>query len=196
MMNFLGHLYFSNNDKDLMIANLFGDFVKGRNYSHFSTKVQQGIELHRKIDTYFDQHHAVMNLKLMLYKDLPKVAGVAVDLFFDHLLAKYWEDHHIIDYYEYLNDFYAYRSELEIELSTDFINFISIFRERKWLDHYPTSFGLEKSCQGVSSRISFPNQLSQAPEIFYQNEEVIKKVFDQYMLEAVNFFSFKNEFNY
>ena len=39
-MNFLGHLYFSHDDLALMQANLFGDFVKGKDLSRYSLKIQ------------------------------------------------------------------------------------------------------------------------------------------------------------
>lgn len=191
-MNFLGHLYFSNDDKDLMLANLFGDFVKGSNFHHFPSKIREGIVLHRAIDTYIDSHKEVLDLKLMLYQDLPKVAGIAVDLFFDHLLAKTWEKHHVQEFESFLNDFYLHNSEIENDLTSDFKQFITIFRERKWLNYYPTAFGLAKSCEGVSKRISFTNKLAEAPEIFYKRENVIEAVFQQYMVDAKNYFSDKN----
>lgn len=175
-----------------MLANLFGDFVRGRNFNHYPSIIQNGIILHRKIDSFMDQHQSVMELKLKLYAELPKVAGVAVDLFFDHLLARNWIDHHSINYEDFLNDFYAHRSDFEIDLSDEFINFITIFRERKWLNHYPTSFGLEKSCQGVSSRISFPNKLKDAPSVFYKYEADIARVYKIYMNDANDYFSIKN----
>jgi len=191
-MNFLGHLYFSNDDKDLMLANLFGDFVKGSNFHYFSSKIREGIVLHRAIDTFIDQHKDVLDLKLMLYQDLPKVAGVAVDLFFDHLLAKTWQMHHVQEYQTFLNDFYHHNSEIENDLTSDFKQFITIFRERKWLDHYPTVFGLAKSCEGVSKRISFENKLAEAPDTFYKREKEIEAVFQQYMEDAKNHFSVIN----
>jgi acyl carrier protein phosphodiesterase len=191
-MNFLGHLYFSNDDKDLMLANLFGDFVKGSKFNHFSAKIQEGIILHRKIDSFIDQHNDVFELKLLLYQDLPKVAGVAVDLFFDHLLAKTWKMHHIKEYETFLNDFYIHDSAIENDLPQDFKQFITLFRERKWLNHYPTSFGLEKSCEGVSRRISFTNKLAEAPEIFYKRENEIEAVFQKYMLDAKTHFAKSN----
>jgi acyl carrier protein phosphodiesterase len=194
-MNFLGHLYFSNNDKDLMLANLFGDFVKGRNFNHFSSKIREGIILHRKIDTYIDQHKDVLELKLILYQDLPKVAGIAVDLFFDHLLARNWEKHHTEQYELFLNDFYQHNSDFETDLSTEFRHFIALFRDMKWLNHYPTSFGLEKSCEGVSKRISFPNKLAESPEVFYKQEKVIEEVFQNYMEDAKVHFSILNTTN-
>jgi acyl carrier protein phosphodiesterase len=97
-MNFLGHLYFSNNDFELMQANLFGDFVKGKDYTHLPLKLQEGVTLHRKIDHYIDHHPAVLDLVHLLHDDLPKVAAIAVDIYFDHLLAKNWSKFHSIDY--------------------------------------------------------------------------------------------------
>lgn len=175
-----------------MLANLFGDFVKGSNFQHFPSKIKEGIVLHRAIDTFIDQHTDVLDLKLMLYQDLPKVAGVAVDLFFDHLLARSWDFHHVQDYESFLNDFYHHNSEIENYLTPDFKQFITIFRERKWLDHYPTVFGLAKSCEGVSKRISFENKLAEAPETFYKRENVIEAVFQKYMLDAKTHFAISN----
>ena len=110
-MNLLGHLYFSDNKQELMYANLFGDFVKGKNLSAFSTVVQSGIVLHRSIDSYIDQHTEVRKLMHILYPILPKVTGIAIDLYFDHCLAKNWKTYHNIPYEEFLEEFYAYQPE-------------------------------------------------------------------------------------
>ena len=93
-MNFLGHIYFSNNDPELMYANLFGDHVKGADLSNYPDFVRKGIMLHRSIDHYIDHHPAVVNLLHELYQDLPKVAGIAVDIYFDPLLASQWNSFH------------------------------------------------------------------------------------------------------
>ena len=66
-MNYLGHLYFSDNDHTLMLANLFGDFVKGKDLSAFQPEIQNGITLHRSIDNYIDSHPEVLRLLKILY---------------------------------------------------------------------------------------------------------------------------------
>jgi hypothetical protein len=100
--------------------------------------------------------------------------------------------HHIQEYETFLNDFYIHDSAIENDLTQDFKEFITLFRDRKWLNHYPTSFGLEKSCEGVSRRISFTNKLAEAPEIFYKRENEIEAVFQKYMLDAKIHFSKSN----
>jgi len=184
-LNFLGHLYFSNNDKDLMLSNLYGDFVKGKDYTKYPEIVQKGIHLHRSIDHFIDSHPTVTKLRLSLYASLPKVAGIAIDLYFDHLLARNWEQFHPKNYTDFLNDFYTHESEFEPVLKAEFNQFMGYFRTYKWLNHYPTSSGLQKSCEGVSKRISFQNVLHKAPELFYKKENEIKDCFQIYMQDAI-----------
>jgi len=185
-MNFLGHLYFSNDDLDLMIANLFGDCVKGNKYLNYSSKIQQGVLLHRKIDFYIDNHDLVKELRLELYKELPKVAGIAIDLYFDHLLAIHWNSYHYKPFESFLDEFYMHRSKYEVELNIEFRLFLERLREHKWINHYPSLYGLEQVCLGVSKRISFKNKLPEAPLVFSKHNIKIENVFHQFMNDAKN----------
>ncbi len=187
-MNYLGHLYFSGNDSDLMLANLYGDFVKGKNLDHYHPKIQEGIHLHRKIDSFIDTHPSVTELRLSLYADLPKVAGIAIDLYFDHLLAMKWEEYHAEILEEYLENFYVHQSIWEEELNEHFANFLLHFRSKKWLNHYASDFGLRKLSQGVASKLSFPNQLHTAPELFYKRQKDIENCFELFMSDAISHF--------
>ncbi len=183
-MNFLGHLYFSSNDLELMYANLFGDFVKGKAMFDYPEKIQTGIQLHRSIDTYIDTHQEVRKLLKMLYPDLPKVSSVAVDLFFDHLLAVNWKNYHSTELLDFLEDFYAYQPENWPFYSEKFKSFIAVMRNRKWMNSYQMREGLEKSCSGVGSRISFPNLLHIAPQCFDRFYDEIYGCFENFMGDA------------
>ena len=133
-MNFLGHLYFSKNDYDLMIANLFGDSVKGKKYLQYSKKIQDGVLLHRRIDYYIDNHPSVKALRLNLYQELPKIAGIAIDLYFDHLLAIHWNNYHDKPLELFLDDFYNFRAGFEKELGHDFSIFLNRLRTKQWIN--------------------------------------------------------------
>ena len=50
-MNFLAHLYLSKSDTNIMIGNFIADHIQGNKYENFSKEIQQGIFLHREIDT-------------------------------------------------------------------------------------------------------------------------------------------------
>jgi acyl carrier protein phosphodiesterase len=187
-MNFLGHLYFSNNDFSLMQANLFGDFVKGKDFTRFPLKIQEGISLHRKIDTYIDQHPVVIDLLHQLYEPLPKVAGIAVDLFFDHLLAKYWGEFQVMPLQKFSQQFYD-----SIDISTqyysqDFQFMLRMMQRYDWLNQYQYLVGLEKASIGLCQRISFPNKLHKAVIVFVSLEPLIEQSFFAFMEEARVFF--------
>ena len=183
-MNFLGHLYFSDNDIPLMYANLYGDFVKGSDLSQLSPEIKMGVLLHRKIDHYIDHHEIVLELMNELYPALPKVSGIAIDLFFDHLLAKNWNEFHPKPYKDFLKQFYAFSIDENVNYSHEFRTFCSILKSKNWMMHYDSAYGLRKMCEGVSSRISFPNELHNAPSIFYQFEDKITSTFYTYMNDA------------
>ena len=188
-MNYLGHLYFSNNDLELMYANLFGDFVKGKNYTQYSEKVQFGVHLHRTIDDYIDNHPAVLELLHKLYEPLPKVAGIAIDLMFDHLLAKNWNDYHDVPLEEFLDNFHMYDINLDQYDKPQFSFVVDKMREHKWMYHYKTTFGLTKACEGLSKRISFPNVLHKGAQVFEIHEANIEKTFREFMDDAIPFYA-------
>lgn len=187
-MNFLGHLYFSNNDIELMYANIFGDFVKGSNLSIYSAKVQEGVRLHRAIDSYIDTHPVVKELLHELYPSLPKVAGIAVDLFFDHLLAKHWNRFSDIDLESFLNPFYDFDLDESLYPEELFQFMILRMRKNKWMSHYKRLDGLEKACQGVSNRLSFPNTLFHGKDVFVLYQDLIEKAFFKFMDDAQTHF--------
>lgn len=188
-MNYLGHLYLSNNDKTLMLNNLFGDFVKGRDLSHFPLEIQNGLILHRQIDDFIDHFPLVNKMQHELYEELPKISSIAIDLFFDHLLAKNWKDYHTKEINPFLKEFYD-SINLENEFYTDsFKLMISKMLEMNWISHYSSLDGLNKMCQGVSKRISFDNNLKFGKEVFLKHEKAINQVFRTYMEAAISKFN-------
>lgn len=183
-MNYLGHIYFSNNDPQLAVANLFGDFTKGKKYLEYPEYIQKGVLLHRKIDHFIDHHFEVLQLIHHIRPDLPKVAPIAVDIYFDHLLAKNWEQYHSMPLPAFLSDLYS-----KIDLNTepypvDFKQFISLLIEHNWINKYSSEEGLYRMCQGVSSKLSFENALKQGHEVFYRFENEITSCFHEYMRDA------------
>ena len=184
-MNFLGHLYFSNDDHQLMLANLHGDFVRGKDLSRFPMKMQQGITLHRMIDDYIDHHPVVLELLHQLYEPLPKVAGIAVDLYFDHILAKEWDKFHSTPLDKFIDGFYNAQLENEAYYSPQFKLMMTRMKERNWLYQYQFEYGLMKACKGVSSRISFPNVLDSAHKVLKTYEKEVEKSFFAFMDDAI-----------
>jgi len=91
-MNFLAHLYLSGDDSEIIIGNFIADHVKGNASALFTPGIRRGIQLHRAIDTYTDTHPEVLKQILLLRHPFRKYAGVVLDMYYDHFLAKEWSD--------------------------------------------------------------------------------------------------------
>ena len=191
-MNFLGHLFFSNNDIELMYANMYGDFVKGSHLEKLPEIVQRGSYLHRKIDFYIDNHPKVLELKHLLHEELPKVAGIAIDLYFDHLLAKNWDQFHPMPLREFINSFHSYPYDKTLYPNPNFHFVLKLMKKDDWLYNYQFPSGLEFACKGLSNRISFSNQLWNAPEVFHTYQAEIEEAFAIFMNDAL--LHFESEF--
>lgn len=192
-MNFLGHLYLSNDDLPLMTANLFGDYVKGKNYTHLPMVVQKGVRLHRKIDSFTDQHTSFKKVKQELYPELPKITPVAIDLYLDHLLAKYWSSFHSLPLHEFTERFLTYFFSTQRNQFNEpttfiypaaFIHLITMMKRYNWLNRYAQLEGLDMACTKLSQRIAFPNVLHKGKAVFLNHEKLITDAFWEFMQDA------------
>lgn len=91
-MNYLAHLYLADRDDEYIAGALLGDFVKGRLENlDLPPGVVAGIRLHRAIDAYTDAHPVVLRSRTRL-AERRRVAGIIVDLIYDHFLAVRWQE--------------------------------------------------------------------------------------------------------
>ena len=175
------------------MANLFGDFVKGKNFSHLPEIVQQGVRLHRSIDSYIDHHPAITELRQQLYTPLPKIAGIAIDIYMDHLLARNWRNFHLVPLENYVKDFFqfalnttnqSFSEPIAFTYPPEIIDLLTKIHQGNWIVNYQTHRGLTFACTGLSRRISFPNVLAQAPQVYLIHERQITTVFHEFMRDA------------
>lgn len=94
-MNFLAHLYLSPDSPDGWIGSVLGDFVKGPlEKAGYNQEITRAVRLHRAIDTFTDGHPLVGASKARVSPLRRRYAGILVDLFYDHFLARHWRDYH------------------------------------------------------------------------------------------------------
>lgn len=92
-MNWLAHLRLAPPSPLLRLGNLCGDFVAGVDLSSLHPDLQRGVAMHRAIDRFVDAHPVVGRARQRLGPARRRFAGVLVDVFFDHFLARDWHQH-------------------------------------------------------------------------------------------------------
>lgn len=92
-MNYLAHLHLGGQEPQQLLGSLFGDFVKGPLLGNFPVLTEEAIRLHRRIDAFTDSHPLVKRALGRFPAERRRYAGIALDMFFDHCLARDWDQY-------------------------------------------------------------------------------------------------------
>jgi acyl carrier protein phosphodiesterase len=147
-----------------MIGNFIADHIRGNNYEEYSKEIQQGILLHREIDTFTDAHKVVRKSKRRLHKRYRHYDGVIIDIFFDHFLAKNWADYSAIPLDVYTNAINLFFDDISSELPVKSQQFIKYMIEYNILFNYQFEDGIEKVLNGMNNRTKGRSQMNLAIE--------------------------------
>lgn len=89
-MNILAHLYLADDSSTSAAGQILGDMVKGRLDGRYTATIENGIRLHRAIDSFTDQHKVTAKLRQRFVPPFRRYAGILVDIGFDYCLATQW----------------------------------------------------------------------------------------------------------
>jgi acyl carrier protein phosphodiesterase len=186
-MNFLAHIYLSGDDEELMVGNFIADHVKGKQVLEFSKRIQEGIKLHRAIDTYTDQHEVVHQSKVRLRHQFRKYAPVIADIYYDHFLAVHWPTYHHQTLEEYVARQYHILRKYEEVLPARTLRMLGYMEQENWLLGYRHFEGMQRVLTGMSRRASFESNMEFATEELQNNYIHYEAEFLQFFPELKKF---------
>ncbi len=188
-MNFLAHLYLSGEDKDLMVGNFIADMVKGRQIESFHEGIVKGIFLHRKIDTFTDSHPVVEKSKMRLRNKYRLYSGVVVDMFYDHFLAKNWEQYSNHSLNRFVKDAYNVLLKNYFVLPLRARNLLPFMISSNWLVSYARLESMQKYFEGMARRTPFNSGMENAVGDLEKYYEEFGNEFRIFFPELVEFVS-------
>jgi acyl carrier protein phosphodiesterase len=163
-VNFLTHLFLSSGAPELLVGNLMGDFVKGRLDGRFPPGIEQGVLLHREIDSFAAQNCHFLRSKWRLDQSFGLYRGVLVDLFYDHFLAAHWEDYADVPLSFFISDACRVLCEHK-EFLPDKLQRIMPFMFTDWLPSYSAIGGIAAVLHRISRfRLKRANRLGEGAE--------------------------------
>jgi len=154
-MNFLAHAYLSFNDPDILVGNMIADLVKGKQIAQFSLPVQNGIRIHRQIDSFTDQHPLIHKASEFFRPSAGKYAGAFLDVAYDHFLAL-----DPVNTPEGGWEYFAEQAYRQIEQYADILpsRFCTMFmymRNENWFYNYRYNWMIERSFERLKSRATY-----------------------------------------
>ncbi|MDR3594499.1 ACP phosphodiesterase [Clostridium sp.] len=153
-MNYLAHIYLSYNSEENMLGNFLGDFVNKSLENEFEYSIKQGIFMHKKLDTFTDSHPDFLRSRGRISSINRRLSGVLIDIFYDHFLAKNWDDYSSILLEEYVDNFYNILEKFSYCLPDKLIKRMPFMIEENWLLSYRDISGIERTVERISKRFS------------------------------------------
>jgi acyl carrier protein phosphodiesterase len=163
-MNFLAHLYLSQNNTNLIIGNFIADGIKGKDLQQFSSAIQEGIVLHRAIDTFTDAHPVFRKSKRRLNARYRHYDSVIIDIFYDYFLAKNWHNYSAIPLDIYTQGIYSMLGKNESIFPENSKRFYDYMVEYNILYNYQYLDGIERVLKGMNNRTQGKSQMDLAIE--------------------------------
>ncbi|MGO4822258.1 MULTISPECIES: ACP phosphodiesterase [unclassified Flavobacterium] len=163
-MNFLAHIYLSGDNDLIKIGNFMADGIRGKHFESFPTDIQKGIVLHRAIDTFTDAHPIFRQSTKKLHARYHHYAGVIVDVFYDHYLAKNWSTYSSEDLGEYIERFYQSLHTHTTLLTERTVGLMPYMIKQNWLLSYQRIEGIKQILTQMDSRTKNKSNMRFATE--------------------------------
>jgi acyl carrier protein phosphodiesterase len=158
-LNFLAHALLAGDTPALIVGGVVGDWIKGTLPGALPDDLAQGVALHRAIDQFAESHPAFNRSRARVSPARRRYAGVLVDIFYDHLLARNWDAIHGQPLHEYCESVYVLIRDRMHDLPASAHPALMLMAQENWLASYARIEEIEDVLARMSRRARQPNPL-------------------------------------
>jgi acyl carrier protein phosphodiesterase len=202
VMNYLAHAYLSFGIPTITVGNLISDFVKGKQKLAYPAPIQQGIVLHRAIDTFTDTHAVTRQAKTFFREPYGLYAGPLIDVVYDHFLAndplifaESREGHDPdtadgstgTDLKAFAQKTYAQLEDNQAFFPERFARLFFYMRTQDWLYHYRYKQGILNSFEGLARRAAYMGSAEAAGRLFETHYTQLQACYQEFFPELQEF---------
>ena len=180
-MNHFAHLVLSRPTIESTVGNLLGDFARGVDRERLPAPVRAGLDNHRAVDRFTDNHPMVMQLRRGFSAGRRRFAGIALDIYFDHLLMIHWNRFERRGQDELITEFYDRMAKGRALMpGEDMRHVTQRMIDYDWFRSYRDIDAIAESLDRVAGRIRFQNEFNNAIEDLERNRDAIRDVFFEF----------------
>jgi len=170
-MNFLAHALLAGDTPALIVGGVVGDWIKGTLPGMLPQDLAKGVALHRAIDVFAESNQAFCRSRTRVSPDRRRYAGVLVDVFYDHLLAKNWAEIHYRPLDEYCDAVYRMIRDRLHDLPITSHPGLNLMAQEDWLTSYAQIDEIADILARMSRRARQPNPLANGEHEFLADVE-------------------------
>ena len=146
-----------------------------------------GVQLHRVIDVYTDCQPAFKRCVECLGPEHRRIAGIALDVFFDHALASRWHEFHARPLSDFCDDFYRHCAENQSRLPERAKQLMGRAQAHRLFESYADLKVIEQVLERISRRLSRATSLSQVMPVLIREQSFLLTQFDELMSSLLDF---------
>jgi len=180
-MNFLAHAYLSFGRAEILTGNLISDFVKGKAQYMYPEQIQNGIRLHRAIDTFTDTHDATKEAMHFFKTPYRLYSGPIIDILYDHFLATDTSIFPGDSLLSFSNGVYSMLEENAAHLPPTFARMFIYMKTENWLWNYRTPQGIARSLHGLVRRATYLTESDTAFQLFQKHYAELKMCYARFI---------------
>lgn len=165
-MNFLAHALLAGDTPALIVGGVVGDWIKGPLPGSLPDDLAKGVALHRAIDTFAETNLAFRCSRSRVSANRRRYAGVLVDVFYDHLLARNWATVHYQPLDEYCASVYRLIKDRLNDLPDSAHPALLLMAKEDWLSSYTQIESIADVLARMSRRARQPNPLEGGEQEF------------------------------
>ena len=160
-MNWLAHILLAGPEAGLQLGGVLADMLSMTEAGTMPDGIRRGIALHQSIDAFGDAHPAAAASNRRLTSAgvglRPAAAGIAVDVLYDHLLARDWPRYCPAESLEaFAAGFYRHAADCTAPLPPEVRRGLDLMRQENWLASYRDPAEIRAVLERIRRRLSPP----------------------------------------
>lgn len=175
-MNYLAHSYLAFSEEQI-VGQFLEDVIPNRDRFSFPEGMQQGITLHREVDTFTDAHPEIQAAKKIFSPLVRLYSGAFVDVSMDYFLANSLSEDVLRNHAEKVYEILRIHEEF---LPEKLLRMVNSMEKDNWLYNYKEDFGIKYSMQNVLNKAKYLEKDLAVFTIFLNNKPQLKKHFDSF----------------
>ncbi len=183
-MNYFAHLVLSQTTLESKVVNLLGNFARGIDQSALDPAVLAGLNNHRAVDRFTDSYIRATGIKQCFSPARRRFAGIALDVYFDHLLMNHWHEFDPRNLGEVIADFYARMDRGRgLMPGSEMRRVTARMISDDWFGSYRDINSVAEALDRIAMGIRFPNQFGNIIEDIRRHEDIILELFIDFFPE-------------
>ena len=178
-MNYLAHSFLTFSDGQI-VGQFLEDFIRNKDRYSFPKDIQDGITMHRAVDTFTDSHPAIHEAKKVFSPLVRLYAGAFVDVAMDYFVATDLSLNSLAEWKAHSLRVYRVLHEHEQWLPENFKKMLAKMEQDDWLYNYREDWGIKFSMRNVLNKAKYLNPDIPVFEAFLENKPFLQECYNDF----------------